>query len=69
MSKKITISIPNIDQKLGEYIYCTKEDLQKAYLGYIGKTIEFDGGLMKVVDVRLTKDYIFMDLESPSKTH
>lgn len=60
---KMTISVPNADTNLGNYTVCPKEVIQKAYKDKIGGTIEFCGVPMKVVDVRITDEYIFMDLE------
>lgn len=61
---KITISIPNVDTKLGNYILCPKEILQKAYLDKKDSVIDFNGFPAKIIDVQITDDYIFMYLET-----
>ena len=69
IQNKITISVPNVDTNLGIYTVCPKEVLQKAYIDKIGGTIEFCEATMRVVDVRITDEFIFMDLVHVNKNN
>jgi hypothetical protein len=62
-SSKITMTIPNTDTYMGAHTICPKEVLQKGYIDMIGKDINFCGVNGKVSGVRITEDYIFVDLE------
>ena len=59
----LTVRVPNEDTMLGSYTVCPKEVAQAAYKSKIGQTIDFCGAIMKVKDVRITEEYIFIDLE------
>ena len=59
----MTIEVPNKDTNLGCGTICPKEVAQKAYKDKVGSTIDFCGAKMKVVDVRITEETIFIDLE------
>lgn len=62
-ANKITITVPNKDDRIGNHMVCPKEVLQKAYMAKKGKTIVFDEELMNVIDVRITDDFIYIELE------
>lgn len=62
-SNRITMKVPNRDILLRNATLYPKEVIQKGYTDKIGGTIDFCGVPMKVVDVRVTDDYIFVDLE------
>lgn len=61
--EKITITVPNKDTYIGFATLCPKCVLQKSYTNKIGKTIYYDGTKKIVKDVRVTEEYIYIDLE------
>lgn len=63
-TNKITISIPNKDEIVGDRLY-TKSRIQKGWVDKIGQKIDFCGmpNEKKVVSVKITETQILIDLE------
>jgi hypothetical protein len=62
-SKSITITVPNKDTCIGQYTIFPKKVLQKGYTDKIGQNIDFNGVPKKVKSVRITEDFIYIELE------
>lgn len=60
---KMAISIPNIDTVNRDFTIIHKEALQKAYLEKKGCEVDYMGVKKIVKDVRITTDFIYLDLE------
>jgi hypothetical protein len=58
-----SFSIENKDTFVAPYTLCSKEVLQKAYTDKIGKYINFCGVERKVKDVKVTDEFITIELE------
>lgn len=63
INKPITISFPNQDTAFGDHVICPKEVAQKAYVAKKGEYIDFCGKQRKVKDVRITDEFIFIDID------
>jgi hypothetical protein len=61
-NKPLTISFPNEDTYLNRYVVLPKDVAIKGYKEKIGKTIDFAGSKRKVLDVRVTDKFVFIDL-------
>lgn len=61
-AKRLTITVPNEDMMIDQYTVCPKEMIQKAYLNNVGQPFDFCGDKRIISDVRITDDFIFIDL-------
>lgn len=55
--------VPNKPVTTKDCVLYTKEAIQKAYLDKIGKVIDFLGIRRKVVNVKVTDEFIHVELE------
>ena len=62
-TRKITIVMPNQDTCIGQCTICPAEVLRTSWIMKIGTTIEFCSFQRLVSDVRITDDYIYIDLD------